>query len=135
MRRRKLQSLWQILWRKLEKYLVISVLFMPKFFNLLLPMPQNQIDLLKVLEGRVYIHIFVYDINIEIFLKKVIRVSSKIVKTDKLIVNTICSTAQNGSVDLIDMGKKGITGLERVLLVSLSSGVVTNAHCSILVVR
>jgi nucleotide-binding universal stress UspA family protein len=38
-------------------------------------------------------------------------------------------------MDLIIVGTRGITGFKRMLLGSISPGVVTYAHCPVLVVR
>ncbi len=64
-----------------------------------------------------------------------VKVTSKIVKAEASVVNAICNTANDEKADLIIMGTTGMTGLKRILLGSISSGVVTYAHCPVLVVR
>jgi nucleotide-binding universal stress UspA family protein len=64
-----------------------------------------------------------------------VKVISKIVKAEASVVNAICNTANDENVDLIVMGTTGMTGLKKILLGSVSSGVVTYAHCPVLVVR
>lgn len=51
------------------------------------------------------------------------------------IVQAILEFAQKGGVDLIVMGTRGMTGFKKLLLGSVSDGVVTHAHCAVLVVR
>ncbi len=64
-----------------------------------------------------------------------VKVASKIIKAEASVVNAICNTAKDEKVDLIIMGTTGMTRLKRILLGSISSGVVTYAHCPVLVVR
>jgi nucleotide-binding universal stress UspA family protein len=47
----------------------------------------------------------------------------------------ICRVAEERDVDLIVLGSRGLTVLSRILLGSVSKYVVTNAPCSVLVVR
>lgn len=51
------------------------------------------------------------------------------------VVDTIVNYARDENVDLIVMGTKGRTGLKRFLLGSVANGVITHAHCPVLVVR
>lgn len=60
------------------------------------------------------------------------------VSTETLLgspANAIVEAAEKSSADLIVVGSHGRGFLERVLLGSVSSGVVHNASCSVLVVR
>ncbi|MDV3277898.1 MAG: universal stress protein [Nitrososphaerales archaeon] len=50
-------------------------------------------------------------------------------------VQAITEYALANDIDLIVLGTRGLTGFKRMLLGSVSSGVVTHAHCSVLVVR
>ena len=67
---------------------------------------------------------------------------AKDVKTTHLIqeysfsvVETILDQAVKSNVDLIVMGTRGLTGFKKILVGSVSSGVVSHAHCSVLIVR
>ena len=67
---------------------------------------------------------------------------AKDVKTTHLIqeysfsvVETILDQAVKSNVDLIVMGTRGLTGFKKLLVGSISSGVVSHAHCSVLIVR
>ena len=51
------------------------------------------------------------------------------------LVGAIVDYAEHEGVDLIVMGTRGRSGFKRVLLGSTASGVVTYAHCPVLVVK
>jgi nucleotide-binding universal stress UspA family protein len=51
------------------------------------------------------------------------------------VVEAIVSFAEERRVDLIVLGTRGQSGFKKLLMGSVSSGVVTHAHCSVLVVR
>ncbi|MGH9973311.1 MAG: universal stress protein, partial [Nitrososphaeraceae archaeon] len=47
----------------------------------------------------------------------------------------ILKYAEDEEIDLIVVGTRGRTGITRVLLGSVASGVVTYAHCPVIVVK
>jgi len=51
------------------------------------------------------------------------------------VVETILEQATKTNVDLIIIGTRGLTGFKKLLVGSVSSGVVSHAHCSVLIVR
>ncbi len=51
------------------------------------------------------------------------------------IVETIINHATKENVDLIVIGTRGLGGFKKLLIGSVSSGVVTHAHCPVLIVR
>ncbi|MGO9644210.1 MAG: universal stress protein [Candidatus Bathyarchaeia archaeon] len=51
------------------------------------------------------------------------------------VVETILEQATKSNVDLIVIGTRGLTGFKKLLVGSVSSGVVSHAHCSVLLVR
>lgn len=51
------------------------------------------------------------------------------------VVEGIVTLAEKRKVDLIVIGTRGQSGFKRLLIGSVSSGVLTHAHCSVLVVR
>ncbi|HET6715813.1 MAG TPA: universal stress protein [Nitrososphaeraceae archaeon] len=62
------------------------------------------------------------------------------VKTDVLVgyasvVKAIIQYAEKNKMDLIVTGSRGMSGFKKMLLGSVASGVVTYAHCPVLVVK
>jgi nucleotide-binding universal stress UspA family protein len=51
------------------------------------------------------------------------------------VVETIVDHATKYNVGLIVIGTRGLTGFKKLLVGSVSSGVVNHAHCSVLIVR
>jgi nucleotide-binding universal stress UspA family protein len=51
------------------------------------------------------------------------------------VVGTIVEYVERKNIDLIIMGTRGRSGLKRLLLGSTASGVVTYAHCPVLIVK
>jgi len=60
---------------------------------------------------------------------------TKIIEEAASIVGTIVEFAEKEKVDLIVVGTRGSTGFRRMLLGSVAKGVVTYAHCQVLVVK
>ena len=60
---------------------------------------------------------------------------TKIIEEAASIVGSIVEFAENEKVDLIVVGTRGSTGFRRMLLGSVAKGVVTYAHCQVLVVK
>jgi len=51
------------------------------------------------------------------------------------VVETILEQGDKSNVDLIVIGTRGLTGFKKLLVGSVSSGVISHAHCSVLIVR
>ena len=51
------------------------------------------------------------------------------------VVETIVDHAAKYNVDLIVIGTRGLTGFRKLLIGSISSGVVNHAHCPVLLIR
>ena len=64
-----------------------------------------------------------------------VRIETEIVMEGKSIVSDIIEYSEKQSIDLIVIGTKGKTGLRRLLLGSVSQGVLAYAHCPVLLVR
>jgi nucleotide-binding universal stress UspA family protein len=64
-----------------------------------------------------------------------INVSTDVVISSTSVVKAIVEYAEGKKMDLIVIGSKGMSGLKRMLLGSIASGVVTYAHCPVLVVK
>ncbi|HEV2119002.1 MAG TPA: universal stress protein [Candidatus Bathyarchaeia archaeon] len=67
--------------------------------------------------------------------KKGVKAKPQTSETIGSIVQVITDYASGEKIDLIVMGTRGMGGFKRMLLGSVSSGVVTHAHCPVLVVR
>ena len=63
------------------------------------------------------------------------KIKTDVITTPLSIVTTILQYAEKDDTDLIVIGTKGITGFKRMLVDSVASGVVTYAHCPVLVIR
>jgi len=61
--------------------------------------------------------------------------TGEIMKDISSVVEAITTYATDRKVDLIVIGTRGLSGFKKLLIGSVSSGVVTHAHCSVLVVR
>jgi nucleotide-binding universal stress UspA family protein len=66
---------------------------------------------------------------------KVKKIKTDVITTPLSIVSTILQYAQKDDADLIVIGTRGITGFKKMLVGSVASGVVTYAHCPVLVIR
>jgi len=64
-----------------------------------------------------------------------ISISTKIIATEKSAVAAIVEYAEDKNIDLIVVGTRGMSGFKKLLLGSIASGVVTYAHCPVLVVK
>ena len=51
------------------------------------------------------------------------------------VVEAIVNDAESRNVDLIVIGTRGLSGFTKLLIGSVSSGVVSHAHCSVFLVR
>jgi nucleotide-binding universal stress UspA family protein len=64
-----------------------------------------------------------------------VKASELLIEGLTSVVEAIVSNASNHNVDLIVIGTRGRTGFKKLLMGSVSSGVLNHAHCSVLVVR
>jgi nucleotide-binding universal stress UspA family protein len=64
-----------------------------------------------------------------------VRLKTEVMLATKPIVGEIVDYAERENIDLIVIGTRGRTGLKKMLLGSVASGVVTYASCPVLVVK
>jgi len=64
-----------------------------------------------------------------------VRIETEIIMEKKSVVSDIIEYSEKQSINLIVIGTKGKTGLRRLLLGSVSQGVLAYAHCPVLLVR
>jgi nucleotide-binding universal stress UspA family protein len=63
------------------------------------------------------------------------ELKTEIVEGTKSAATTIMEYAESRNIDLIVIGSRGKTRFKRLLLGSVSSNVIKNAHCAVLVIR
>ncbi len=66
---------------------------------------------------------------------KVVNVKGLVIRTQYTIVEEIVRLAEREKIDMIAVGTRGLGGFKKLLMGSVSSGVATHAHCSVLVVK
>jgi nucleotide-binding universal stress UspA family protein len=68
--------------------------------------------------------------------KSGVKFASKVIETSGGISTAICNFAEKENVDLVVLGtRSAASSLTKLMLGSVASGVVGNAHCPVLVVR
>ena len=63
------------------------------------------------------------------------KIRTELGRAAKSIVEEIIEIAARDKIDLIVIGTRGVGGFRRLLQGSVSSGVMTHAHCNVFVVR
>lgn len=63
------------------------------------------------------------------------KLTTDVIIAKKSVVTEIVEYAEKHNIDLIVMGTRGRSGLKKLLLGSTAQGVITYAHCPVLVVR
>jgi len=64
-----------------------------------------------------------------------VKVNTEVVASPTSVVPAIVDYAEKNNVDLIVVGTRGRSGLKKLLLGSVASGVVTYASCPVMVVK
>jgi nucleotide-binding universal stress UspA family protein len=65
----------------------------------------------------------------------VIHLKTQVVVSPLSITGSIAQYAERENIDLIVVGTRGRSSFKRLLLGSTASGIVTHAHCPVMVVR
>lgn len=63
------------------------------------------------------------------------ELKTEIFRDVKSVIGSILDYANSRDIDLIVIGTKGRTGLQKLLMGSVANGVVQHTHCSVLLVR
>jgi nucleotide-binding universal stress UspA family protein len=66
---------------------------------------------------------------------KKIQIKTEVVATDRSVVGAIVEYAEHENIDLIVIGTRGRSAIKKMLLGSVASGVITYAHCPVLVIK
>lgn len=66
---------------------------------------------------------------------KLVGLRTSVLVKDEEPKGLLCSEAEQWDADCIFVGSRGLSGMERFLMGSVSSGVATRAHCSVEVIR
>ena len=64
-----------------------------------------------------------------------VKMQSEVIEAPLSVAGQIVNYAENNHIDIIVTGSRGRTGIKRLLLGSVASGIVTYAPCPVLVVR
>ena len=67
--------------------------------------------------------------------KRGIVVKAEIPEATSSVIETIVNQAVRENADLIIVGTRGLGGFKKLILGSVSNGVVSHAHCPVLVIR
>jgi nucleotide-binding universal stress UspA family protein len=63
------------------------------------------------------------------------ELKTEIIEGAKSVATTIMEYAESENIDLIIIGSRGRTSFKKLLLGSVSSDIIKNAHCAVLVIR
>lgn len=64
-----------------------------------------------------------------------VNAESVVRENTRSVVEAVVTIAESKHVDLIVIGSRGLSGFKKLLIGSVSSGVINHAHCPVLVVR
>jgi nucleotide-binding universal stress UspA family protein len=95
-----------------------------------LPTPLKEIIVLAMEKGKKYL-----DEVEQNGLSNKLKVQTEVIIVTRSVVTEIIDYAEDHGVDLIIVGTRGMSGIKKMLLGSTASGIVTYAHCPVLVVK
>ena len=64
-----------------------------------------------------------------------VKVNTEVINNTKSVAAEVVDYAESNNIDLIVIGTRGRSGFKKLLLGSVASGVVTYAHCPVMVVK
>lgn len=64
-----------------------------------------------------------------------VKARGEVLEREPSVVEAITEYAMKNQIDLIVTGTRGLSGFKKIVLGSVASGVVSHAHCSVLVVK
>ena len=64
-----------------------------------------------------------------------VKLRREIIVNPRSLVGAVVDYAEHEGVDLIVIGSRGLSGFKKLLLGSVASGIVTYAHCPVLVIK
>ena len=67
--------------------------------------------------------------------EKRVNARGEILDAPESVVEQLVDFAKNEKADLIVVGTRGLSGLRKLLLGSVSNGLVSHTHCAVLIVR
>ena len=67
--------------------------------------------------------------------EKGVKVKTDVIMGISSVVKEIVEYAEKNKVDMIVVGSRGLAGIKKMLVGSVASGVVTYAHCPVLVAK
>ena len=67
--------------------------------------------------------------------QKDVNISMDVIDGHTSVVSDIVGYAKVNNVDLIVIGSRGMAGFRKLLIASMASGVLTYAHCPVLIVN
>jgi nucleotide-binding universal stress UspA family protein len=67
--------------------------------------------------------------------QKKVKVKTDVVIGVSSVVKEIVGYAEKNKIDMIVIGSRGLSGIKKILLGSVASGVVTYSHCPVLVAK
>jgi len=95
-----------------------------------LPAPLKEVIMLAMEKGQKYL-----DEVKQKAVRSKIKVQTEVIIGTSSVVTEIIEYAEGHRIDLIVVGTRGMSGIKKMLLGSTASGIVTYAHCPVLVVK
>jgi nucleotide-binding universal stress UspA family protein len=95
-----------------------------------LPAPLKEVVILAMENGQKYL-----DEVKQKAIRNATKVQTEVIIGTTSVVKEIVEFAEEHKIDLIVVGTRGISGIKKMLLGSTASGVLSYAHCPVLIVK